>query len=63
MEDKEKMGEGLELGSGGGGFESPRPDQVVEIGGMEPNDKVDVGMGWGWRRLIVSRMDCWKVAN
>jgi hypothetical protein len=43
MEDEEKMGEGLELGSGGGGFESPRPDQVVEIGGMEPNDKVDVG--------------------
>lgn len=27
-----------ELGSGGGGFERPRPVHVVEMGGMEPND-------------------------
>lgn len=36
-----------DCGRGGGGLERPKPAQVVEIGGMEPNDNccVEIGLG------------------
>ena len=35
-----------ELGRGGGGLESPNPDQVVEMGCREPKEML-VEDGWG----------------
>lgn len=42
------VGEG-KLGNGGGGLESPRPDQVVDIMGMDPKVRgvVEVDSGGG----------------
>jgi hypothetical protein len=51
-----------DCGRGGGGLERPKPAQVVEMGGMEPNDHCWVetgGVGVGgcmWR--MVSKMFC-----
>lgn len=55
-------------GSGEGGLESPKPDHVVEIGGIEPKDNcgrvvvvVEAAVG-GWRWWRVSITLCCKEA-
>jgi hypothetical protein len=50
-------------GSGGGGLERPNPDQVVEMGGIEPKESGLVVIAiCGCKWVMASKTDCWKEA-